>query len=115
MKTKQFIWGLAFIVLGTNIFFTLKTNKQTERKMFTIENLEAYASDGEFSTGPAGTNWKEYTIDCTYTETVNGSITVGIPGIVGGSIGGSSSKTWTEYNKKVCGYGMGTCLSSAGC
>lgn len=115
MKTKLIILSLAFIALGTNIFFTLKADKQAERRMFLLKNLEASASDNEFSTGPTGSNWKEYTTDCTYTETVNGSITVGVPGIIGGSVGGSSSKTWTEYNKSVCGYGMETCLSFAGC
>ena len=76
--------------------------------------MEALADDGKFVRGPRGTNWEEYTTDCTYTKTSGTSVTIGIPG-TGVTVSETQTATWTEYNKKVCGYGAGTCLASAGC
>ena len=115
MKTKRFF--LRFILIftvGANMYFVFKANSEEIEKLPLLTDLEALADDGKFVRGPRGTNWEEYTTDCTYTKTSGTSVTIGIPG-TGVTVSETQTATWTEYSKKVCGYGAGTCLASAGC
>ena len=115
MKTKRFF--LRFILIftvGANMYFVFKANSEEIENLPLLTDLEALADDGKFVRGPRGTNWEEYTTDCTYTKTSGTSVTIGIPG-TGVTVSETQTATWTEYNKKVCGYGAGTCLASAGC
>ena len=115
MKTKRFF--LRFILIftvGANMYFVFKANSEEIEKLPLLTDLEALADDGKFVRGPRGTNWEEYTTDCTYTKTSGTSVTIGIPG-TGVTVSETQTATWTEYNKNVCGYGAGTCLASAGC
>lgn len=115
MKTKRFF--LRFILIftvGANMYFVFKANSEEIEKLPLLTDLEVLADDGKFVRGPRGTNWEEYTTDCTYTKTSGTSVTIGIPG-AGVTVSETQTATWTEYNKKVCGYGAGTCLASAGC
>ena len=90
MKTKRFF--LRFILIftvGANMYFVFKANSEEIEKLPLLTDLEALADDGK-------------------------SVTIGIPG-TGVTVSETQTATWTEYNKKVCGYGAGTCLASAGC
>ena len=81
MKTKRFF--LRFILIftvGANMYFVFKANSEEIEKLPLLTDLEVLADDGKFVRGPRGTNWEEYTTDCTYTKTSGTSVTIGIPG-----------------------------------
>jgi len=101
------------IIAISFIIYNSQSNKMDEIVNVTLANIEAFADNGEYSTGPSGTNWKTYTITCTYTKN-NGSgvLHLGVLGSWGYE--SNTSTTWTE-TKEVCGSGWGTCLATAGC
>lgn len=81
------------------MYFVFKANSEEIEKLPLLTDLEALADDGKFVRGPRGTNWEEYTTDCTYTKTSGTSVTIGIPG-TGVTVSETQTATWTEYNKR---------------
>lgn len=102
-----FCIGFAGYFLNTSTTTNNKLKKTF--RLVAVENI-AY---GEYIVGPAGTNWRTYTTECTYIK--NGGTGIIHLGPIG-DVGYESPNT-VQYTvtKNVCGYGGGSCLPSSGC
>ncbi|MCL2651078.1 MAG: hypothetical protein FWD60_08665 [Candidatus Azobacteroides sp.] len=105
MKKKLLI-GFATLAIATVVAFNMNfINLQKGNGLLnmSINKIEALA---DYEQGSSGTNWKTYTVDCILTMYVTST---DIYGII------YTDVTTVTVTKDVCGYGIGLCLSSAGC
>ena len=85
--------------------FSIQLLHNNEDLDFSIQDIAVMAqAEDDYIQGAWGTNWKHYTLECTVREKI------GINWIL-------VIEREVEYTveKRVCGYGIGTCLPAAGC
>ena len=131
---KKIIGGFAVLAIAAVAAWNMNINNNNSLYLsdISLENMEALANENEHVVGLPGTNWKIFTITCTYSTTNSNTnstsvgISAGIGAGPGGSVGinvgvtvtNSTSQTtnaeWTT-SKEVCGKGAGLCYGGTGC
>lgn len=102
---KKIIIGISSCLFMAITMFSVQLLQNNEDIDFSIQDIAVMAqAEDDYIEGPWGTNWKHYTLRCTYSRTIGFNYILVF-------------EQSSEYsvNKRVCGYGLGTCLPAAGC